>query len=293
MDWNQFEYFKIVAQTGHVTQSAKILNISQSALSRSISKLEEELGFYLFDRSSKNIMLNQNGQIFLTHVERALQEITVGKKIIQDSLNPDIGNVSLGFLRSLGSNIIPTLLGKFGKEYPQIHFKLYENSTSFLLEKLSSGEFDLCLCPPLVPKGSLEWSFLFTEELFIAVSRNHRLASQSQIQLQEIANEPLITLKESYGLRKLVDKFFDDIGIKPLITFEGEEIMTLAGLVEADLGVSLIPHIAGLDQLNIVLLPVSAPKCFRSIGIAWNKKRYLSHPAKKFKNFVDGYFSQL
>lgn len=293
MDWNQFEYFKIVAQTGHVTQAAKILRLSQSALSRSILKLEEELGFSLFDRSGKNIILNHNGQIFLTHVERALQEIIVGKKIIEDSLNLDTGYISIGFLRSLGSSIIPNLLRTFQERNPQIQFKLYENSTMFLLEKLTLGEFDVCLCPPITATDSLEWSFLFTEELFIAVPANHRLASKTRIDLQEIANEPFVTLKKNYGLRILVDNFFRDIGIKPLITFEGEEIMTLAALIEAQLGVSLIPRIAGLGQLNIVLISVANPKCFRSIGIAWSKKRYLSHPVKKFKTFVGEYFSEV
>jgi DNA-binding transcriptional LysR family regulator len=290
MDWNQLEYFRAVAQTGHVTQASKNLMISQSALSRSIAKLEEELGFVLFDRCGKNIILNSNGHIFLQHVERAIQEIKVGRQIIEDSIRADTGNISLAFLRSLGVNIVPVLLGKFRKLFPQIHFKLYENSSTFLLEQLTAGEIDLCLCPAIKTNESLEWAFLFTEELFVAVPRNHKFAAHSRIHLQEIANEPIITLKPAYGLRILLDRFFKEVGIEPKITFEGEEIMTLAGLVESELGVAIIPHIAGLDQLNIVLLPISTPKCYRTIGIAWNKKRITSHAVQKFKNFVIEYF---
>lgn len=291
MDWNQLEYFKTVARLGHVTQAAQKLQISQSALSRSICKLEEELGFTLFDRSGKNITLNANGRTFLSHVERAMQEITVGRKIITDALKPDTGNVSLAFLRSLGISIVPDLLSKFRQQYPQIHFKLYENSSALILEQLTKGELDLCLCPP-IQNDVLDWTFLFTEELFAAVPIGHRLADRSEILLEEIAHEPIITLKKSYGLRTLVERFFHSIDIEPLITFEGEEITTVAGLVEARFGVALIPYVPGLEQLKVVLLPISSPKCLRTIGIAWNKKHYLSHPAKNFRNFVVKYYLQ-
>ena len=292
MDWNQLEYFKAVAQIGNVTQAAEKLMISQSALSRSIANLERELGFPLFNRCGKNIEINANGQFFLTYVERALQEINLGRKIIEDSLNPGVGNISFAFLRSLGANVVPELLMQFRNLAPQIHFKLYENSTAFLLEQLSAGNFDLCLCPAMAAKENVEWAFLFSEEIYVAVPKNHRLAARRKVQLQEIANEPIITLKDTYGLRILIDRFFKDIGIEPLIAFEGEEIMTLAGLVAAELGVALIPRIVGINQLDIVLLPIAEPKHVREIGLAWNKKRYLSHSASRFKNFIIDYFAK-
>lgn len=292
MEWNQLEYFKTVAQMGHVTRAAEKLTISQSALSHSIAKLESELGFPLFDRNGKSIRLNQNGRLFLNYVNRALQEISVGRQVVLDSLNPNVGNVSLAFLRSLGTSLVPKLLVKFREQFPQIQFKLYENGTLFLLQQLLSGEIDLCLCPSVLIKNSIEWVPLFSEELFIAVSRRHRLAKQDRVSLHEIANEPIITLKKGYGLRILTDQFFEQIDINPLIVFEGEEIMTLAGLVEAQFGVALIPYLTGLDKLDIVLIPVSTPKCARTIGIAWNKNNYLSRPAKKVKNFIIESFAQ-
>lgn len=291
MEWNQLEYFKTVAEMQHFTQAAKRLAISQSALSRSIAKLEEELGFPLFERYGKRILLNVHGQIFLGYVERALLEIAKGRQSIQDLINPEYGSVSLAFLHSLGSNIVPNLLGKFRQRYPKIEFKLSQNGSAFLLKQLLLGEIDLCLCSPMPNEASIEWADLFTEELFVCVPLNHRLADRSQIELTEIAAEPIITFKKDYGLRMLADRLFRDSAIHPLITFEGEEIMTVAGLVEAQLGVALIPHISGLNNDNIVFLPVSSPKCSRTIGIAWNKNRYLSPVAKRFKDFVAASFS--
>ena len=286
MEWHQLEYFKTVARMQHVTHAAKGLSISQPALSRSIAKLEEELGFPLFDRSGKGIVLNRYGQIFLQHVERGMQEITVGKQVIQDLLHPDHGSVSLSFLHSLGSNLVPGLISKFLTNHPDIQFKLYQNATKFLLDQLDAGEIDLCLCSPVGTREKIEWQPLFAEELFVIVPAEHRLAKRSAIELNEIKDEPVVTFKQDYGLRILADQFFKEAGLSPFITFEGEEIITVAGLVEAKLGVALIPHVFGLDKTNISFLPISKPKCQRTIGMAWTKERYLSPAAQKFKNFV-------
>lgn len=286
MEWNQLEYFKTVADLQHFTQAARKLSISQSALSRSIAKLEEELGFPLFERFGKKIILNDYGHIFLGHVERALAEIGQGRQVIQDLLNPEYGKVSLAFLHSLGSNIVPKLLGNFRQRYPKIEFSLSQNGTSFILDQLIMGKIDLCLCAPVPTKNSIEWIDLFTEELFVCVPSNHRLAGRSKIDLLEIANDPIISFKKNYGLRVLADQFFKEVAVHPLITFEGEEIMTVAGLVEAQLGVALIPHTAGLENAKIVFLPIANPQCSRTIGIAWNKSKHLSPVAKRFKDFV-------
>jgi len=286
MEWHQLEYFRSVAQLEHMTHAAEELSLSQPALSRSIAKLEEELGFPLFERSGKGIRLNRYGKIFLQHVERAIQDIADGKQVIQDLLHPDHGSISLSFLHSLGSNVVPGLLSKFLEKNPDIQFKLYQNATTFLLDQLEADEIDLCLCSPVATRENIEWEPLFTEQLFVIVPTGHCLANRSSIALYEIKDEPVITFKKNYGLRILADQLFMEAGLSPIITFEGEEIITVAGLVEAKLGVALIPHVFGLDTTAIVFLPISKPQCQRTIGMAWMKKRYLSPAAQKFKDFV-------
>lgn len=286
MEWSQLEYFKTVAQLQHITKAAEKLSISQPALSRSIAKLEEELDFPLFDRVGKNIVLNRYGQIFLSHVERAMQEIAAGQQVVKDLLHPDHGNISLSFLHSLGSNMVPGLISKFLTSNPNIQFKLYQNATNFLLAQLDAGEIDLCLCAPVTTTDKIEWEPLFTEELFVIVPADHRLAGRTSITLAELKDEPVVTFKKNYGLRILADQLFKEAGLQPFITFEGEEIITVAGLVEAKLGIALIPHVFGLDNINISFLPIAQPSCQRIIGLAWTKDRYLSPAAQKFKNFV-------
>lgn len=286
MEWHQLDYFRMVAKLQHITRAASELSISQPALSRSIVRLEEELGFPLFERQGKNVVLNRYGEIFLRHAERALQEVAKGKKEVQDLLDPDFGTVSISFIHSMGSNIIPQLVGKFREKHPGIQFRLSQNASNFLLEQLEAGEIDLCLCSPGNNKESITLAPLFKEELFIAVHKEHALAGRSSIRLEEIAKEPIITVKKNYGLRILAEQYFSAAGFTPNIAFEGEEIWTLAGLVEAKLGVALIPHITGLDEANICFLPIDGAECHRVIEVAWVKNRYMSPAVRKFKDFI-------
>lgn len=286
MEWHQLEYFKTVAEVQHVTKAAQQLAVSQPALSRSIAKLENQLGFPLFERRGKNIVLNEYGRIFLEHVELGMQELEKGQKIIRDIIHPTHGRISLAFLHSLGVNLMPRLVSDFRKQFSNVQFKLHQNALMLILEQLEAGEVDLCLCTSAINKKNIAWEALYEEELFLAVPMGHPLADRRSVTLQEIVNEPLITLKKDYGLRKIADEFFDQAGITPNIAFEGEEIMTIAGLVEAGLGVALIPNSSILGHVEIVLLSVSAPCCYRAIGLAWVKNRYMSPIVQKFKDFI-------
>ncbi|MGL5270390.1 MAG: LysR family transcriptional regulator [Selenomonadaceae bacterium] len=286
MELNQLEYFRALAHINHFTQAAESVSLSQPALSRSISKLEKELGVPLFNRIGKKIQLTAYGSAFLTHTERALQAIENGKQALADLAAPDQGVVHLSFLHSLGTYLIPMLLSNFKNQYPKIQFKLNQKNSARLTEQLVEGAIDLCLCSTLMTTDTLGWVSLYSEELFIILPTSHPLANRRTLRLEEIAEEPFITFKPLYGLRLLSDQFFETASIRPKITFEGDEIMTVASLVAANLGVALIPKIPGLENLDLVFIPVSKPVCSRAIGLAWNTNKYLSPATRKFQQFV-------
>nr|WP_223435832.1 LysR family transcriptional regulator [Metabacillus dongyingensis] len=121
MDWHQINYFQTVAQVQHITRAADLLSISQPALSRSILKLEDELGVQLFDRKGRNIYLNRYGRMFLNRVEQSIKQIEIGKQEIWDEIHPDNGTISLSFLPSLGINVVPNIISTFQKTYPNVN----------------------------------------------------------------------------------------------------------------------------------------------------------------------------
>ncbi|KQL54316.1 LysR family transcriptional regulator [Heyndrickxia shackletonii] len=286
MEWHQIQYFQMVAETEHFTRAAEILSISQPALSRAISKLEEELGVQLFDRTGRNIVLNKYGKMFLQRVERSIQEIELGKQEIHDMIHPDHGTISLSFLHSLGISFIPGILKGFLNKYPEVKFHLSQAGSLQVFEKLLTGECDIALLSYLQDDNELHWESLWSEELFLIVSANHPLAEIEEINLISIRDEPFIAFKNGYGLRTIVDKLCSEAGFTPKVAFEGEEIGTVAGLVEAQLGVSIVPDVKVLDKNKIKLIRLKNPVCMREIGLTWKKGRYLSPVTERFIVFV-------
>ncbi|MDD9147267.1 LysR family transcriptional regulator [Sporolactobacillus sp. CQH2019] len=290
MEWQQIEYFQVVARLQHMTQAAEALSISQPALSRSIARLEEELGVSLFERQGRNIILNQYGKLFLKHVNRILKEIEETKREIQALLDPEYGEVSLGFLHTLGVNMVPDILRTFQCNHPHTKIKLYQNNNISLLRQLQVGEIDLCLVHHAFDFPHIQWEKLWTEELFIMVPASHPLAKRKSITLDEIQSEPLISYKPGFELRKIADKLCRKANFTPNITFEGEEVTTLAGLVAAGLGVALLPDQEEIDSSKVAKLHVSWPSCERQIGLSWYEDRYLSPAATRFKDFVFSHY---
>lgn len=285
MELTQLRYFQIMATIKHFTKAAKFAAISQSALSRSIAKLEQEFGCSLFVRNKSNIELTPQGQSLLLHVERILKEADQALSELQQDNEASGGGVNLSFTHSLGGHVLPSLLKDFIKAHPHIKVTLNQHNSAFLTELLERGETDLCLCPTMDSTENIAWSYLWSEELFAAVPAGHELAAKSQLTLAQLEKYPLITLKPTYSLRRLVNQFFNLVDCHPKIIFEGDDISTVAGLVAADFGVSLIPR-SNSDTPDICYIPIASPICKREIGIAWNTTSHLSPAALTFQQFI-------
>lgn len=287
MEIQQLEYFKIVAEMQHMTHAAEKLNISQPALSKSISNIEQEIGVPLFDRQGRSISLNRYGKLFLQSVDIILNEFDKAKEEITGLVMPGFGEVSLGFIHTLGMEIVPELMAHIPKKYPNMKFSLTQAASYNLLKGLEEGNIDLCLSQKIQSKIlEIEWVELWSEELFVIVPKRHRFASKKTIRLEEIKDEPFVSIKKGNALRSIVDKYLAEASISTNITFEGEDPHTVAGFVSAGHGVSLIPNIKGLNEFNVEKIPVTDLKCVRNIGVSWVNGRYLSPAANQFKNYL-------
>lgn len=292
MEISQLKYFQAMARIKHFTKAAEACAVSQSALSRSIAKLEAELGVPLFTRQARRVELTSAGEHFLYHVDRVMRELQEAQKELTRSPGGEGGTVNLSFFHSFGGYLLPMLLAEFHARYPDISIKLNQHNSKFLMRQVARGKTDLCLCSTMTTAENIAWMYLWSEELFVAVPKNHPLAERDSVTLSEIESEPLITLKPNYSLRTLVDQSFELAGSHPHIIFEGDDVNTLASLVAAKLGVSIIPNIPGVEHLGIVYLPISFPVCKRAVGLAWNTTKPLSPAALTFQQFVIRRFAQ-
>lgn len=286
MEWQQLEYFQVLSRIKNFTKAAEELSLTQSALSRSIAKLEQQLGVQLFDRQLRGVTLNPYGEYFLEYVNRALKEISFARKKINELVELNRGSVSLGFIHTLGSTRVPGLVGKFREQYPEVRLQFVQDTTPKIMSLLASGEIDLGLCSPNDQMDSMSVFPVIEEEIFLIVPKEHRLADREQADLIEVAEDPFIIYKKETGIRKVIEKFCAEAGFEPSVAFEGVGEETLAGFVAANLGVALVPYISGLDSQQVSILRVSKPCCRSQIHLVWRKDRYLSPATIHLKQFI-------
>jgi DNA-binding transcriptional LysR family regulator len=286
MEWQQLEYFIAVANSEHMTKTAKELAITQPALSRSIKTLEKELGIPLFERNGRNLFLNKYGKYFYQRAKAALSEIEKGRKEIESLINPTSGVISISFLHMLGAHLVPSLLHSFKKDFPDIQFDLHQGSPHELMTLISNGDCDFGITTPDFINSHYSWHLLGKFELFLTLPLDHKWANKKNIYLEEIGDEPYIGLKSSCGVGSMIDTMFAKQQITPRTVFQADELDTVAGLVSTGFGISFLPKTISLQSFPLVWLPVTAPECEVSVGVIWKKRRFFSEVSKIFLNFV-------
>ncbi|RDW15189.1 LysR family transcriptional regulator [Oceanobacillus arenosus] len=287
MDFDQLYYFQMVAKHESFTKSSEELNLSQPALSRSILRLEEEIGVPLFERKSRGVVLNQYGNVFLKYTNQVLSEMKEAKQKIQDMVNPYHGVISLAFIQTLGSSFVPDLISDFQNEFPNIQFHLSQNISSKILKEIDDANIDIGFCSSIDSHESLYSIPVLTEELFLIVPATHRLAGKERVNLSEVADDAFIFFKPKTALHDLIENLCNEAGFRPRKVFEGFEERTVSDLVGANLGVAVVPHIPDLDKSKISMIRIQSPECFRVIQMVWRINGYMSPAVTNFKEFVE------
>ncbi len=287
------QYFVKVAKKQHVTQAAEELHVAQSAVSRQINQLEQELGVTLFVQKGRNLQITPAGKMFLTRIESVMNDLERAVSEVQQFLDPTKGEVRIGFPHSLGIILLPTLIAKFREKYPEVKFRLKQGTYSHLIRDIVNGELDLSFISPLPDSSTyVEGELLMTEELYGILPKEHKLAGEESVPLKELKDESFVMFSDAYSLRTIVIAACKSAGFIPVIGFEGEETDTIRGLVAAGLGVSLIPEMALMEtsQLQPVKLRITDPVVTRTIGLIRRKNEKLPPVSDVFRRFLLDYF---
>lgn len=296
MEIRQLRYFIEVAEREHISEAAIHLHVAQSAVSRQIANLEDELGVELFERVGRNVKLTQIGKIFSEHSISALQAIDYAKKQIDEYLDPDKGTIKIGFPTSLAGHLLPTVISAFKKEYPNVAFHLRQGSYNYLIDAIKKRELNLAFLGPLPPKDdSINTSILFTENFSVLLPSNHPFAKREKLQLIDLRNDDFILFPEGYVLKKIAVEACNTVGFTPKTSSEGEDMDAIKGLVAAGIGVTLLPESSFYDSTPrfTVKIPIETPIIRRTVGIISPATRELSPSEKVFHQFVTRFFSIL
>ncbi|SDC23055.1 DNA-binding transcriptional regulator, LysR family [Paenibacillus sp. UNCCL117] len=290
MELLQLQYFLAVARLEHMTEAARSLHVTQSSLSKTIQRLEEDLGVPLFDRTGRKLRLNAFGSSFLRRAERALFELEQGKQELSDLSNPEHGTIELAVTNA---STLPDILREFRKKHPHTQFHVQMLTTQEMVTLLHRGEVDFCLSSPPVQGDDIECRIVFMDPILVAVPPGHRLAKQSTVLLTELEEEWFVGVKRGYRTRDIVDSVCASAGFAPKYVYEGNEPTRLSALVEAGIGIAFIPSTARNSREQIHYLQVEDYELVREIALLWHRSRYMSRAAREFREVVEQYFQSL
>ncbi|MGG4554224.1 LysR family transcriptional regulator [Paenibacillus humicus] len=289
MELRQILYFIEVAKLEHVTEASYALHVSQSAVSRQIFKLESELGVDLFIHEGRKVKLTPIGKLFLAHMEQLTKVLDNARQEISEFLDPERGTVRIGFPSSLASQMIPGVVSAFRERYPAVHFQLQHGSYRELVDSVIKGDMNLAIMGP-VPKNEsqIKVEVLFREKFKALLPAKHTLAGRPSVKLSDLKDDLFVLFPEGFVLREIVVNACGDLGFKPKVTFEGDDLDAIKGLVSAGLGLTVLPEIALGEYLpdSIAALPITEPLVTRDVGVIIPANRELPPTEKLFYDFL-------
>lgn len=277
----------------HVTKAAEELHVAQSAVSRQIHRLEEELGVRLFMQRGRNVQLTPVGQLFLKRAEEIIQDLDRAVNEIHEFLDPEVGEIRLGFPHSLGTHLIPKVIAAFRQKHPNVKFRFRQGMYPSLIRDVIEAEVDLAFISPMPDKNDrVEGEVILTENLCAILPLDHPLAGEEYIDLNQLRDDTFVLFSSGYSLRPIVWEACRTAGFLPKIGFEGEETDTIRGFVAAGMGVSLLPEMALSLRSSFMpaIVKIREPNVTRTIALIRRAGEKPSTVVKLFHEFILEYF---
>lgn len=280
------EQFVAVAREKNFTRAAAELNLSQSALSRAIQKLEDQLGHPLFERHPREVILTDQGELLLARAKEILQ--LVEDTFAELAAASRCGRIRLGAIPTIAPYFLPTLLGDFAEKHPEISVVVQEDTTDELVKRCHHGEIDLAILALPVIARQLEVEPLFEEELLLVTPAGHPLARAKKITAAAVDDYPFVMLNEAHCLSENIASFCRKQSVQPVTVERTSQLATVQELVALDHGVSIVPEMARrLDSSKRrVYRAFSGEKPARTLAMMWNPSRYETKAVKVLKQHI-------
>jgi LysR family hydrogen peroxide-inducible transcriptional activator len=286
MEIEQLRQFLIVAERQNFTRAAEEIGVSQPALSRSIARLEEELGQPVFERQTRKVVLTDAGELLRSRAEQILGMVDDTKAEISD--DGESGRIRLAAIPTIAPFYLPELLRRFTVEHPKALLTVQEDTTDNLLKRCTNGDIDLAIVALPITAKYLEVETLFEEELLLVLAPEHPLLKKKQIRLTDIEPLPFVLLGEAHCLSANIETFCHQRSFHPVSVERTSQLATVQELVSLNHGVSMVPAMARAldDSDRRAYRSITGPKPTRKIAMIWNPYRFQSYLLRKFKELV-------
>ena len=273
VELRHLRYFLAVADELHFGRAADRLGIAQPGLTQQIRRLEEEIGVELFHRTKRRVELSAGGVGLLERARRVLADVDLAVEAAQRAAAGETGHLTVGFIESAASSVVPQAVRRFRKAHPHVGLSLSELSVGAQLDSLRSGSLDVGLVRPPIVADSLHLEPVTDEGMLVAAPNGHPFAIRTRVPPKSLIGEPLILLSRDVvpGLYDQIIALHRENDGAAIIAQEATSIQAVLGLVAAGLGISLLPaSVRGLGRSGVSFTTLS-PSPRSSVLVAWRR----------------------
>lgn len=272
----QLRYFIAVAESNSVAAAARMVNIAQSAMTKSIHELEDELNAQLFLRTAKGMILTPEGHRFLTGAQKILGSVADAANLVKDSNKQLEGELSIGVSPVVAGYYLSGLVARFRQSCPKVHLRLIEEQPEFLEHLLINGELDVAvmLASMLSDRQALWSESLIRSPSQVWMASNHPLTQREDCTLAEIAENPVLELA-SDRVSEQMQRIWKRYGLKPKVLLKTTSLEALRSLVGQGAGIAVLPDFLyrpwTLDAEHVERRPVREPIETIDVGLIWRR----------------------
>ncbi len=282
MDSKQLQYILKVAECQNITRAAEQLYVSQPALSSFISKVEEELGAKIFNRSTTPLTLTQAGECYVKTAKKILA--------LQENLKEEVENINccregvirIGLSDMRATSLLPFVLPEFQRLYPNIRIQTVESSSRNVEENVRNGSVDLGIIPLYQLGADFQTRVLYDEEILLVSGQElpgHRGEIRQWVSIEDLNDRPFALMGPHTRIRKAIDSIFLEHGVRPSSVIESSNHMTLYLLASTGIALSIVPE-ATVRMMNPIRIPhiysLGKAGFHWNIGAIWSEDRELN-----------------
>jgi DNA-binding transcriptional LysR family regulator len=279
LNLDSLKVFLAVAEHDSFSEAGRQLHLSQPAVSQIIQGLERQLGAQLFIRQSRTVHLTEGGQML---VPMARELLTSAQRVEQTMLSVQgevIGEMTVGCSTASGKYLLPGMIARFRREYPQVRINVLVTSRESVINKLLSGDVCLGVSSKLIEHNDLEYQNFFKDDVILIAPANHPWAQYRKVYPDDLLDEPMILREEAAGTREVLAEGLLKCDISPdmlnvAMVLGNAEAIEMA--VEEGLGVAFISRLAaarGMELGRIVEVEVEGMNLVRNIYMVRNRKQ--------------------
>jgi len=285
MEIHQLRYFVAVADEGSFSRAAAKVRVAQPSLSQQIRKLEAEVGQPLFDRLPRSVVLTEAGRCFIDYARQILASIGDARRCVDELKDEVAGRLAVGAIPTIAPYVLPELVVTFQKHYPEVTLDIVEDVTEGITRRIEAGELDVALASTCQQSPTLRRESLGNEPLLALVPEGHALAKKTLVELDDLKSQRFLLLHEMHCLSQQVHHLLESRRLRPEIALAGSQLSTIANMVAAEIGVSIVPQMMVNHQATpgCVSLPFAPPVPERELNLLYNPLRFQSKAAAAFR----------